>query len=75
MRDRVTELGGLLTVESGPGEGTRVRASFPLRALRRTGEGRTVDGRTVDDRTVDDRTGDDRTGEGAEGAGVSGEVR
>ncbi len=31
MRDRVTELGGRLTVESGPGAGTRVRASFPLR--------------------------------------------
>ena len=60
MRDRVTELGGLLTVESGPGEGTRVRASFPLRALGRTGEG---------------RAGDGRTGEGAEGAGVSEEVR
>jgi len=44
MRDRVTELGGLLTVESGPGEGTRVRALFPLRALRRAGEGRAGDG-------------------------------
>jgi signal transduction histidine kinase len=31
MRDRVTELGGLLTVESTPGAGTRVRARFPLR--------------------------------------------
>ena len=59
-RDRVTELGGLLTVESGPGEGTRVRASFPLRALGRTGEGRTEDG---------------RTGEGVEGEGVTEEVR
>jgi two-component system, NarL family, sensor histidine kinase LiaS len=65
MRDRVTELGGLLTVESWPGEGTRVRASFPLRALSRTGEGRTGEG----------RAGDGRTGEGAEGAGVSEEVR
>jgi signal transduction histidine kinase len=30
MRDRVTELGGQLTIDSAPGEGTRVRASFPL---------------------------------------------
>jgi signal transduction histidine kinase len=44
MRDRVTELGGLLTVESGPGEGTRVRACFPLRAPSRTGDGRTREG-------------------------------
>jgi signal transduction histidine kinase len=44
MRDRVTELGGLLTVESAPGDGTRVRASFPLRAPSRTGNGRTGEG-------------------------------
>jgi signal transduction histidine kinase len=31
MRDRVTELGGLLTVESAHGEGTTIRARFPLR--------------------------------------------
>jgi signal transduction histidine kinase len=31
MRDRVTELGGRLTIDSAPGEGTRVRACFPLR--------------------------------------------
>jgi signal transduction histidine kinase len=31
MRDRVTELSGLLTIDSAPGEGTRVRACFPLR--------------------------------------------
>jgi signal transduction histidine kinase len=60
MRDRVAELGGLLTVESGPGEGTRVRASFPLRA-----PGRTVDG----------RTGEGVTGEGVTGEGVTEEVR
>ncbi len=30
MRDRVTELGGQLVIDSVPGEGTRVRASFPL---------------------------------------------
>jgi signal transduction histidine kinase len=30
MRDRVTELGGRLTIDSAPGEGTRVRACFPL---------------------------------------------
>jgi len=32
MHDRVTELGGSLTIDSAPGDGTRVRASFPLRA-------------------------------------------
>jgi signal transduction histidine kinase len=30
MRDRVTELGGLLTIDSAAGAGTRVRACFPL---------------------------------------------
>jgi signal transduction histidine kinase len=30
LRDRVTELGGRLTIDSAPGEGTRVRACFPL---------------------------------------------
>jgi signal transduction histidine kinase len=34
MRDRVTELGGQLTIDSVPGAGTRVRASFPLREAR-----------------------------------------
>jgi signal transduction histidine kinase len=38
MRDRVTELGGLLTVDSMPGDGTRVRAWFPLPAASLTGE-------------------------------------
>jgi signal transduction histidine kinase len=32
MRDRVTELGGRLTIDSAPGAGTRVRACFPLPA-------------------------------------------
>ena len=31
MRDRVTELGGGLDIDSAPGAGTRVRAWFPLR--------------------------------------------
>ncbi len=31
MRDRVTELGGGLVIDSAPGAGTRVRAWFPLR--------------------------------------------
>ncbi len=44
MRDRVTELGGLLTVESAPGQGTRVRASFPLLAASLTVSGRTGEG-------------------------------
>jgi signal transduction histidine kinase len=48
MRDRVTELGGLLTVESGPGEGTRVRACFPLGAPSRTGDGPTGEGAEVE---------------------------
>jgi len=30
MRDRVTELDGQLTIDSAPGEGTKVRACFPL---------------------------------------------
>lgn len=32
MHDRVTELGGSLTIDSAPGDGTRVRACFPLPA-------------------------------------------
>jgi signal transduction histidine kinase len=39
MRDRVTELGGRLTVDSAPGEGTRVRACFPLREAGVSGAG------------------------------------
>jgi signal transduction histidine kinase len=31
MDDRVAELGGLFTIDSAPGTGTRVRACFPLR--------------------------------------------
>jgi signal transduction histidine kinase len=38
MRDRVTELGGLLTVQSAPGEGTTIRARFPLREAAVVGE-------------------------------------
>ena len=32
MHDRVTELGGSLIIDSAPGDGTQVRARFPLRA-------------------------------------------
>jgi signal transduction histidine kinase len=39
MRDRVTELGGRLTIDSAPGAGTRVRANFPLREAGVTGTG------------------------------------
>ena len=39
MRDRVTELGGQLTIDSAPGEGTRVRACFPLRETGVVGAG------------------------------------
>ncbi len=46
MRDRVTELGGLLTVESTPGGGTRVRAWFPLRPVGSHGASRAVEGVT-----------------------------
>jgi signal transduction histidine kinase len=38
MRDRVAELGGLLTVQSAPGEGTTIRARFPLREAVAVGE-------------------------------------
>jgi signal transduction histidine kinase len=31
MDDRIAELGGLFTIDSAPGAGTRVRACFPLR--------------------------------------------
>jgi signal transduction histidine kinase len=30
MRERVSEIGGKFAVESGPGQGTRVKAEFPL---------------------------------------------
>ena len=39
MRDRVTELGGQLAIDSAPGEGTRVRACFPLRETGVVGAG------------------------------------
>ena len=39
MRDRVTELGGQLAIDSAPGEGTRVRACFPLRETGAVGAG------------------------------------
>jgi signal transduction histidine kinase len=39
MRDRVTELGGQLTIDSARGAGTRVRASFPLEETRVAGAG------------------------------------
>jgi signal transduction histidine kinase len=39
MRDRVTQLGGQLTIDSAPGEGTRVRACFPLRETGVVGAG------------------------------------
>jgi signal transduction histidine kinase len=38
MRDRVAELGGLLSVRSAPGEGTTIRARFPLREAVAVGE-------------------------------------
>jgi len=30
MRERVSEIGGEFAVESGPGQGTRVKAKFPI---------------------------------------------
>jgi two-component system, NarL family, sensor histidine kinase LiaS len=39
MRDRVSELGGRLAIDSAPGAGTRVRASFPPREAGVTGTG------------------------------------
>jgi len=52
MRDRVAELGGLLTVESTPGQGTRVHARFPLRAASRTAEAVTAEAVTAAGVTV-----------------------
>jgi len=80
MRDRVTELGGLLTIESAPGEGTRVRASFPLRGASRTGDGRTGEGATGEAVTPEGVTDEGATrevvtGEVATGEGVTQEVR
>jgi signal transduction histidine kinase len=37
MADRVAELGGLFTIDSAPGAGTRIRACFPLREAGVTG--------------------------------------
>ena len=70
MRDRVTELGGLLTIGSEPGQGTRVRASFPLRRASRTGEG--AAGEAV---TPEGVTDEGASREGASGEGVTQEVR
>ena len=63
MRDRVTELGGLLTVNSAPGEGTTIRARFPLR------EARVAGARPIDA----GGSGDGASGEGVTSAGVAGD--
>ena len=39
MRDRVTELGGWLAIDSAPGEGSLVRAFFPLEEAGAVGAG------------------------------------
>jgi signal transduction histidine kinase len=44
MRDRVAELGGLLTVDSAPGQGTTIRARFPLREGSAAREGAASEG-------------------------------
>jgi signal transduction histidine kinase len=80
MRDRVTELGGLLTVDSAPGEGTTIRARFPLREADGMSEG------TAGEMAVRERGagagGTDEAAAGQRGAdagptsaGVTGEVR
>jgi signal transduction histidine kinase len=62
MRDRVTELGGVLTVDSAPGEGTTIRARFPVRAVAvRAGV------------TEDGAARDGAAGEGAAATGLAGE--
>ena len=65
MQDRVSELGGLMTIESAPGEGTRIRASFPLRAA----------SGTVEDAGGEGVAGEGVAGEGVAGAGIAEEVR
>jgi signal transduction histidine kinase len=45
MRDRVIELGGFLAIDSAPGRGTMIRASFPLRGVSLTGASVTEEAR------------------------------
>nr|WP_078644945.1 sensor histidine kinase [Streptomyces varsoviensis] len=69
MRERIAELGGTLTVESAPGEGTAVAAVLPVRA----GEARTAAGGEAagTDPSTDVRTKAPRTNVGTEVARTS----
>ncbi|MEV0260028.1 sensor histidine kinase [Streptomyces sp. NPDC050617] len=58
MRERIAELGGTLTVESAPGEGTAVAAALPVRAGETRTEARTEEART--EARTDARTGEAR---------------
>jgi len=46
MRDRMTTVGGKLTVHSRPGQGTRVSGRIPLAAIARAGAPHRGDGPT-----------------------------
>ncbi len=46
MRERIAELGGTLTVESAPGEGTAVAAALPVPEPERAGEAASYTART-----------------------------
>jgi signal transduction histidine kinase len=71
MRDRVAELGGLLTVESTPGQGTRVHARFPLRAASRTAEAVTAEAVTAAGVTAEAVTAEAVTAAGVTVPGVT----
>ncbi|MFE7118928.1 sensor histidine kinase [Streptomyces sp. NPDC057654] len=63
MRERIAELGGTLTVESAPGEGTAVAAALPVRAGEARTDARNEDGLNEDGRSEDARSEDARSEE------------
>ncbi|TVZ03024.1 HAMP domain-containing protein [Trebonia kvetii] len=73
MRDRVAELGGLLTVQSAPGEGTTIRARFPLREAIVTGEAAVGEGVAGGGAAGSGVAGGGVAGSGVAGGGVAGQ--